>query len=62
MKKIILRLVLTVLILVCLRLIYVKVVNVPFFEQVFISTSIGFIFSQIVLELVLNKLKINNRL
>lgn len=60
MKKIILRFVLTVLVLVCLRLIYVKVFKVPFFEQVFISTAIGLIFSQIVLELVLNKLKIDN--
>ena len=58
MKKIILRCILTVLISVCIRFIYVKVVKVPFFEQVFISTSIGLIFSQIVLELVLNKLKI----
>lgn len=60
MKKIILRFVLTVLVLVCLRLIYVKVFKVHFFEQVFISTAIGLIFSQIVLELVLNKLKIDN--
>lgn len=59
MKKIILRFILTLLMLVCLRIIYVKVVKVNFWEEVFISTSIGFIFSQIVGKFILNKLNGN---
>lgn len=54
MKKIILRCIAITLILICLRVIYVKIANVPFLDQVFISTSIGFIFSQIVVEITLN--------
>lgn len=57
MKKIILRCIGITLILICLRVIYVKIANVPFFDQVFISTSIGFIFSQLIVELILNKKK-----
>ena len=60
MRKIILRCILITLMLIVLRIIYVKITNVPFFDQVFISTSMGFIFSQIVVEIILNKKKIKD--
>lgn len=55
MKNITLRCLLTVIILFCLRFVYIHVVEVPFFEHVFISTSIGFITSQVIVEVLINK-------
>lgn len=60
MGKIFLRCLLTVLILLCLRYIYISIVDVPFFEQVFISTSLGLITSQLTVEVILNKARIKN--
>lgn len=60
MGKITLRCLLTVLILLCLRYIYISVVAVPFFEQVFISTSLGIITSQLIVEVILNKARGKN--
>lgn len=45
------------LILLGIWFVYTNIYNVPFFEQVFICTSIGFIISQIVIEIFFNKSK-----
>lgn len=57
MKKIIIRSLLTLSLLFCIRFFYIQLSKVPFFEQVFISTSIGFIIAQIIVEVTLHKLK-----
>ena len=49
MKIITFRCILTLLILLGLRFVYTNIYNVPFFEQIFICTSIGFIFSKFIL-------------
>lgn len=58
MKKIGLRCLLTVVLLVCLRLVYVTIYRVPFFEQVFITTSIGLIIGITLAEVILSKSKV----
>lgn len=55
MKRILLRCILVLVILLLIRFIYINVVNVPFFEGVFISTTLGIIIAVIVSELFLNK-------
>lgn len=55
MKRILLRCILVLVILLLIRFIYVNVVNVPFFEGVFISTTLGIIIALIGSELFLNK-------
>lgn len=55
MKKGLFRYTLILSILLCLRLVYIRIFHVPFFEQVFISTTIGFIISQILVDKILNK-------
>ncbi len=59
MKKILLRCILALLILLGLRLIYVNIFHVPFFEQVFVSTTIGYIIAQILAEVIFNKSKLS---
>lgn len=55
MIKITIRCLLTILILFCLRVAYIHVAKAPFFEQVFISTSIALISVQVIAEVTLNK-------
>lgn len=55
MKKGLFRYTLILSILLCLRLVYIRIFHVPFFEQVFISTTIGFIISQILVDIIFNK-------
>lgn len=55
MRKITIRCLLTIFILFCLRFAYINVAKVPFFEQVFISTSIALISVQVIAEVALNK-------
>ncbi len=58
MKNIVLRSTLIALMLLCLRIIYVKIMKVPFWEQVFFTTSIGFIISQVLVEVIFYKYKV----
>ncbi|CEP80296.1 hypothetical protein QJR30_07225 [Paraclostridium sordellii] len=46
-----------ILTLLGLRFVYINIYNVPFSEQVFICTSIGFTISQILVEIFFNKSK-----
>lgn len=50
MKKQVYRYILTIIGLIILRFIYVLITHVSFFEQVFISTSIGSILAQITVD------------
>lgn len=57
MKKQVYRYILTIIMLMILRFIYVLVMHVPFFEGVFISTSIGLILAEITADIILLKME-----
>ncbi len=56
--KIIIRSLLTLSLLFCIRFFYIQLSKTAFFDEVFIITSIGFISGQVIVEVALNKLKI----